>query len=270
MSTPPVEPQRRGVARRPAPRSVGGGVPVAPDEVAPVVRRFLAYVIDGAVLGAVYGIGTGIALAAGAGADGRPSALMALPGVLAVVVGIGQWCAEAITGATVGGAALGIRTVAVRTGLPAGLLAILLRNLVVAAGVLVCFVGQVVVVISGVWDREPAQRGWHDKAAGTLVVRAGALRAARGGHGRRAAGSSARPADTRAAWEIAVARGVEPGRPVRPAPSSPGRSAAGTDAPPPPGTASMTGPLVRGASPCWPVSPAGPSTGPLVPPELGG
>ncbi|QHT56660.1 FHA domain-containing protein [Cellulomonas sp. H30R-01] len=226
MSTPPVEPQRPRVARGPAPRSVAGGVPVAPDEVAPVVRRFLAYVVDGAVLGAVYGIGTAIALAAGAGADGRPSGLMVLPGVLALLVGVGQWCAEAITGATVGGAALGIRTVAVRTGLPAGLLAILLRNLVVAAGVLVCFVGQVVVVISGVWDREPAQRGWHDKAAGTLVVRAGALRAARGGHGRRVAADGSRRSaavrpDARAAWETAVARGVEPGRPVPPAPPGP-------------------------------------------------
>ncbi|WP_148090470.1 RDD family protein, partial [Cellulomonas algicola] len=214
MSTPPVEPQRPRAARGPAPRSVAGGVPVAPDEVAPVVRRFLAYVVDGAVLGAAYGIGTAIALAAGAGADGRPPGLMVLPGVLALLVGVGQWAAEAITGATIGGAALGIRTVAVRTGLPAGLLAILLRNLVVAAGVLVCFVGQVVVVISGVWDREPAQRGWHDKAAGTLVVRAGALRAVRGGHGRRAAvdgprRSAAGRADARDAWETAVARGVE-------------------------------------------------------------
>ncbi|MFC4616211.1 RDD family protein [Cellulomonas algicola] len=226
MSTPPVEPQRPRAARGPAPRSVAGGVPVAPDEVAPVVRRFLAYVVDGAVLGAAYGIGTAIALAAGAGADGRPPGLMVLPGVLALLVGVGQWAAEAITGATIGGAALGIRTVAVRTGLPAGLLAILLRNLVVAAGVLVCFVGQVVVVISGVWDREPAQRGWHDKAAGTLVVRAGALRAVRGGHGRRAAvdgprRSAAGRADARDAWETAVARGVEPGRPVPPAPPGP-------------------------------------------------
>lgn len=68
--------------------------------------RFLAYVVDGAVLGAVYGIGTAVALAAGAAAG--PTPLAFLPLVLALLVGLGQWGAEAITGATVGGAALGI------------------------------------------------------------------------------------------------------------------------------------------------------------------
>lgn len=277
MSTPPVEPQRPRVARGPAPRSVAGGVPVAPDEVAPVVRRFLAYVVDGAVLGATYGIGTAVALATGAAEN--PSPLAFLPLVLAALVGVGQWCAEAITGATVGGAALGIRTVAVRTGLPAGLLAILLRNLVVAAGVLVCFVGQVVVVISGVWDREPAQRGWHDKAAGTLVVRADALRSARGGHGRRAAAdvprrsaAAARP-DARAAWETAVARGVETGRPVPPAPTAPSAPldstapapAAPALAPPPPVSAADDRPTAP-PPPAFVDGPPPTAVVPMVPP----
>lgn len=275
MSTPPVEPQRPAAARGTARRSVAGGVPVAPDEVAPVGRRFLAYVVDGAVLGAVYGIGTAVALAAGA-ADG-PTPLAFLPLVLALLVGLGLWGAEAITGATVGGAALGIRTVAVRTGLPAGLLAILLRNLVVAAGALACLVGQVVVVVSGVWDREPAQRGWHDKAAGTLVVRAGALRPAGAGRGRRTADASHRPhVDARSAWETAVARGVDPGRPVPPVPADPTAPAAAEppQAPPlaPPPPSAPTGEVATPPRPAFVDGPPPTAVVPVVPPPapLGG
>ena len=72
-----------------------------------------------------------------------------------------QWVAEARTGATVGSAVVGIRTVSPSTGRPAGLLAILVRQLVVGAGALACLVGQWVVVASGAWD--PARRS----AAGT-------------------------------------------------------------------------------------------------------
>jgi len=95
-----------------------------------------------------------------------------VPALLVLLVAVGQWVAESVTGATVGNAVTGIRTVSNRTGRPAGLLAILVRQLVVAVGALVCFVGEWVVVVSGTWDKTPAQRGWHDKAAGTLVLRA--------------------------------------------------------------------------------------------------
>ncbi|WP_223305186.1 hypothetical protein, partial [Cellulomonas sp. B6] len=41
-----------------------------------------------------------------------------------------------------------------------------LRQLVVALGMPVCLVGNWVIVASAAWDREPARRGWHDKAPG--------------------------------------------------------------------------------------------------------
>lgn len=145
------------------------GVAVTPGTVAPVGGRVAAFLLDGVVAALAYGLGVGIALVLDAGQ-------LVLPLLLVVVVGVGQWFAESFTGATVGGWLLGYRTVAVGTGRPAGLLAILLRQLVVAAGAIACFVGQLVVVASGAWDHGPAQRGWHDKAAGTLVLRASALR----------------------------------------------------------------------------------------------
>jgi uncharacterized RDD family membrane protein YckC len=88
------------------------------------------------------------------------------------VHGAVQWFAEAFPGRTAGGALLGIRTVSARTGRPAGLWPVLVRSAVQALGVLLGGVGVYVVAASGAWDEGPEQRGWHDKAAGTLVLRA--------------------------------------------------------------------------------------------------
>ena len=112
-------------------------------------------------------------------ARARP-VLVAAAGSSRSCVGVGQWVAEARTGAT----RRATRSSASgrcrpSTGRPAGLLAILrapARGR--PSGRSSCGVGQWVVVASGAWDRTPAQRGWHDKAAGTLVLRAGRVRRA--------------------------------------------------------------------------------------------
>ena len=183
----------------------GAGVPVSPGTVAPVGGRVGAFVIDGLVGTLAYCVG--LLLVA---VTGQPSYLV-VGLVLVVLVGIGQWFAEAFTGATVGSALLGYRTVSAETGAPAGLVKILVRQLVVAAGSLACGVGAFVVVASGAFDDGPAQRGWHDKAAGTLVLRASALRPRKSGAG---------------AWNQAVERAVGGGadpaqQPVRPLPVVP-------------------------------------------------
>ncbi|WP_315098123.1 RDD family protein, partial [uncultured Cellulomonas sp.] len=156
----PPEPGRR--ARPGAPV---GPVPITPGSVAPVGTRVLAYVLDTLVLLAAVGVGSLIR------AD-----VPAAPALLAAVAAVAQWVAEARTGATVGNAVTGIRTLSATTGRPAGLGAVLLRQVVVGAGALLLVVGQWVVVASGAWDRSPAQRGWHDRAAGTVVLRARAVR----------------------------------------------------------------------------------------------
>ena len=89
-----------------------------------------------------------------------------------------QWLLEARAGATVGNALTGIRTMGSQTHRPAGMPAIAVRVLVELAGALVALVGAWVVVASGAWDRSPARRGWHDKAARTLVLRARSVREA--------------------------------------------------------------------------------------------
>ncbi|MEZ0448080.1 RDD family protein, partial [Cellulomonas sp. ICMP 17802] len=194
--TPPPG-ESRPVPRR-AVAAPSTAYPVAPGSVASIGSRALAFAIDGLVLLVAYGIGYGVVAATGnlPGSVADPGATrvaLLLPGLLGLLVGIGQWVAEATTGATVGNAVVGIRTVSSRTGRPAGLLAILVRQLVVAVGFLVCLVGEWIVVVSGAWDSSPAQRGWHDKAAGTLVLRAGRV-------------ARAPVAAPSTAWSAAVAR----------------------------------------------------------------
>lgn len=235
-STPP--PPSRRTAAPPT-----GAYPVAPGAVAPIGSRALAYAIDGLVLLVAVGIGYVVVAATGnlpaqVSDPGATRIALLLPALLGLLVAIGQWVAEARTGATVGNATTGIRTVSYRTGRPAGLLAILVRQLVVAAGFLVLLVGEWVVVVSGTWDSSPAQRGWHDKAAGTLVLRARSVE--------RASGVAASTA-----WNTAVARtmGDAPLEAPGFVPAAPGAGAASDVAPEPP-----SGPTAAAVEP-----PPGPS-----------
>ncbi|MGY4645494.1 RDD family protein [Cellulomonas sp. URHB0016] len=238
---------RSSDAGRVAPAGAGRFV-VAPGAVAPISRRVLAYAVDALLLV--------LAFVAGYVVGGARSFL---PSALCLVVAVAQWLAESFTGASAGGALVGTRTVSVRTGRPAGLVAILVRQLVVGAGALACLVGQWVVVVSGVWDPSPAQRGWHDKLAGTLVLRAAAVRQATGG---------APVAD--AAWDNAVARALgNPGG---------GRQGQGLPGPvaPVPISGAPGGPSVPGAPPAFgsrPVPGAPPGSGsrpvPGAPPAAG-
>ncbi|WP_421734758.1 RDD family protein [Cellulomonas sp.] len=190
MSTAPIGPPP-GAPRAARRDGVGAASAlVTPGSVAPVGSRVLAYVLDVVALLVAAGLG----YAAAAAASGPRTALLAAAAGLTVA--IGQWVAEARTGATLGSAVVGIRTVSTSTGRPAGLRAILVRQLVVGIGALACVVGQWVVVSSGTWDATPAQRGWHDKAAGTLVLRARAVRGPVAGAGARPAGRVVPPASS--------------------------------------------------------------------------
>ncbi|MBU5422018.1 RDD family protein [Cellulomonas hominis] len=139
------------------------------DAVAPVWRRLLALLVDQALAVVVGGLGVAAVLPALR--DGATGSLL-VPGLALLVLGAVQWFAEAFGGRTAGGALLGIRTVSARTGRPAGLWPVLVRSAVQALGVLLGGVGVYVVAASGAWDEGPEQRGWHDKVAGTLVLRA--------------------------------------------------------------------------------------------------
>lgn len=174
---PPVPPA--AIARRASPRPVLDAVAeLTPQSVAPVPLRVLAFTIDVVVLVLAAGVGYLVASVSGGLQydDGSWAPMsLAVPGLL-VVAALTQWLVEAGTGATVGNGTTGIRTMGSGTHRPAGMLAIGVRALVELAGAVLALVGAWVVASSGAWDRSPARRGWHDKAARTLVLRARSVR----------------------------------------------------------------------------------------------
>ena len=103
-----------------------------------------------------------------------PLGLVVAAGVAAAYL-IGLLCWEGMTGKTPGHLVLQLRTTG-RDGLAPGLGASLLRGVVLAASWVVPVVGPVLMLVSNLWDRDDQRRGWHDKAAGTLVVDVGAGR----------------------------------------------------------------------------------------------
>lgn len=123
-------------------------------------RRFAAGLLDGLLLAAV--------LAVGLLSDQRILTLAAV--VLAVVVVAVQWALHGRLGWTVGRRATGIRTLDVESRRPIGLGRVLLRGLVVVAGLLALGVGALVVLLSPVFDRTGRLRGWHDLAARDEVL----------------------------------------------------------------------------------------------------
>ena len=245
----PSDPGARSTSSRGA-----AAFPVVPGSVAPVGRRVAAFAIDGAALMVLGGVGVAIMLATTGEPEVSPTSVAGsfVPSALVGVGGLALWVSEAVTGATLGGALLGIRTVSAQTGRPAGLLRILLRQLVVGLGVLACFIGEWLVVSSGVFDKSPAQRGWHDKAAGTIVLLASAT-------------GVARAQDPSHAWDQAVARAVGPVPPPPPsAPAAPSAAPATASVAPPAPPVVPPAPIT--AAPPVPVAsvppaPSGPVTG---------
>jgi uncharacterized RDD family membrane protein YckC len=74
-------------------------------------------------------------------------------------------------GATIGKRVMRLRVVRRRDGCLPGWGPALVRWLVPAAGLLVCLIGELVVYASPLLDGTGFNRGWHDRLAGTVVIR---------------------------------------------------------------------------------------------------
>ncbi|MFS0706444.1 RDD family protein, partial [Cellulomonas sp. 179-A 9B4 NHS] len=156
------------------------------DVPASLGRRFLAVAVDQVLVGLLLAPFTldvlRRALATARAGDAADvvvapvgvGAVVAL--VLATLLGLAQWVLHGRLGWTLGRRLLGVRTVDVHSRRPVGLLRVLLRELVVAAGALACLVGQVAVLVSPALDRTGRNRGWHDRAVDAEVLLAGARR----------------------------------------------------------------------------------------------
>src|SRR3954451_17420445 len=141
---PPAATARRA-PRRPVLDAVAE---LTPQTVAPVPLRVLAFTIDVLVLVLAAGLGALVASVSGGLRGSWDGPSIAVPGLL-VTAALTQWLVEGRSGATVGNALTGIRTVGSGTHRPAGIAAIGVRVLVELAGALVAVVGAWVVVSSG-------------------------------------------------------------------------------------------------------------------------
>ncbi|GEK19535.1 hypothetical protein CXY01_00550 [Cellulomonas xylanilytica] len=136
------------------------------DDLSPatLARRLSAGLLDLALLLVLGGVLVVVGLSRGSGA------LVALGCASLVVVSVAQWVAHGWTGSTLGRRAVGIRTLDVESRTPIGLLRVLLRGAVIAAGVLALGVGLLVVLVSPAFDRTGRRRGWQDLAARDEVL----------------------------------------------------------------------------------------------------
>lgn len=209
-----------------------------------VGKRFVAWLIDGMIAGVLAGIVLGIGISLIDIPSGvlviseeqaaEIAAQMVRVYLLGALVAFGyqlsMWIWEARTGATFGNKAMGLRTVSAEDRGPIGIVRELLRVLVLAAGSFVLGVGQIVVLLSPLWDKGGKVQGWHDKAARSVVV------------------------DVRAP-QVAVTTGLAP---VGPGPRAPGRPAlrpTGPSAPAPGQYAPAQMPPLTPAAPQAPVQP---------------
>jgi uncharacterized RDD family membrane protein YckC len=93
----------------------------------------------------------------------------------AIAVGFGlvyEWLMVGLLGATLGKFALGIKVVDQSTGATIGLTHAFVRAVIPFLGVLFCYLGALLVFVSPLFDRSGRLRGWHDRAAHDLVIRA--------------------------------------------------------------------------------------------------
>ncbi|MFI9060478.1 RDD family protein [Streptomyces sp. NPDC053429] len=168
-------------------------------EVATMGRRFGARLIDGLVIGVLYSIlsAIGVASAFGAsksiqdctGMDYASSAYQscvndqaeAAGGIIATFFGVilvffvatllYEWLMIAFVGATVGKLALGLKVVKENTGQVPGIGGGFVRWIIPMVGAFLCGIGQLLVYLSPFFDNSGKLQGWHDRAAGTIVVK---------------------------------------------------------------------------------------------------
>ena len=151
--------------------------------VATMGARLAARLLDGAVLLVAllplrvllgwFGMDQGLHVdpSSGRWVEGDPG-LSRLFGFAVVVVVVGyEVVLTATQGATLGKRALHLRVVRRVDGSLPGWGRCVVRWLVPAAGLLACLVGELVVYASPLLDGTGYNRGWHDRLAGTVVIR---------------------------------------------------------------------------------------------------
>lgn len=160
-------------------------------------QRFLARLLDGLIIGVVMtilmvaGLGSALGLAsdiedcgsymdpgyqscvndAQAAATGAFGTFMVMMLVFALFTLLYEWLMVAFKGATFGKMALGLRVVRESTGQVPGAGGGFIRYIIPIVGAFLCYIGAVLVYLSPFFDNSGKLQGWHDRAAGTVVIK---------------------------------------------------------------------------------------------------
>ncbi|PRB19653.1 hypothetical protein CQ040_14670 [Microbacterium sp. MYb54] len=142
----------------------------APDQIAPVSRRAVAYIIDALIAGGlaiVLGGGLLVAVPLAGSVEGGLGILM-IGGPLVSLVLLGWFFVYTVMqagGGSIGMRAQGLRLVSATDGSPLGFGRTLLRNVIfgLAASVVVGY-------FTPLFDGSGRFQGWHDKVAGALML----------------------------------------------------------------------------------------------------
>ena len=160
-------------AEPPPPPPTEGAPPARANELGDFWGRFIAYFIDsfvvnGAALAAGFGIAFGsalIAAALGASDNDVETAATTVFVIVVAVIAIGYvWLGHA-HGQTLGKRAMGLGVISKADGRRLGLRRGFVRLIVQSLGALPFYLGW----LWSIWDGD--KQAWHDKAAGSLVVR---------------------------------------------------------------------------------------------------
>jgi uncharacterized RDD family membrane protein YckC len=215
-----------------------------------VGKRFVAYLIDGAIAGALAGVVTAIGMLfidvpsglvvvsqeQQAELAGQFLRLYLIAGAVSFAFMLSMWIWESRTGRTVGNSAMGLRTVSADDRGPLGFGRELVRVLMFGAVSLIPAVGTIIVHLTPKWDKGDKVQGWHDKAARAVVL------------------------DIRAP-QIVVSTGLAP---VAAGPRAPGKPALRTAAPSAPAPGQYASPQMP---PLTPAAPQAPAQAPVTAPD---
>ncbi|QKW19903.1 RDD family protein [Kitasatospora sp. NA04385] len=163
--------------------------------IATMGQRFLARLLDGIVTSVIIGIAMAAGLAGAVGlakskdcnqydygSTGYESCvrdtgtsvvvtLLTMFAVIAVFSLLYEWLMVGLAGATIGKMALGLRVVRENDGQHPGVGGGFIRYILPLLGGLVCGIGTLLVFISPFFDNSGKLQGWHDRAAGTVVIK---------------------------------------------------------------------------------------------------
>jgi uncharacterized RDD family membrane protein YckC len=172
---------------------------LGPVQLATMGQRFLARLIDGLITSAIIGVAMGVGLAgalglaedaedcssktygtpeydscindateAGMGALGTMLTMLAVIGVFMLLY---EWLMVALVGGTFGKLAMGLRVLRESDGQLPGVGGGFIRYIIPIVGAFLCYIGTVLVYLSPFFDNSGKLQGWHDRAAGTVVIK---------------------------------------------------------------------------------------------------